>query len=121
VSQLKKLTAINVTSVDLDYSLSPRQSNYLKISIESKSKTTPDELVQSDNGASNSGGPFPSINVGYKDSRLPENIPEDCPKIVLGGDFYSLALYAFYFNDNEEKDGLQLDTDFDINKIVKQK
>jgi len=52
------------------------------------------------------------------EGRLPENIPDDCPKLILGLDFYSLALYSFYYNSNEEKDGLLVDADFDIKKII---
>tara|TARA_B110000285_G_C14763881_1_gene440804 strand:- start:424 stop:636 length:213 start_codon:yes stop_codon:yes gene_type:complete len=55
------------------------------------------------------------------DGRLPDNLPDDCPKIILGLDFYSLALYSFYYNDNEEKDGLIVDKDFDMNKILADK
>jgi hypothetical protein len=42
-------------------------------------------------------------------------IPEEgCATVYLGGDFYSLALYTFYFSSQEEKTDDQIVTDFNI-------
>ena len=51
---------------------------------------------------------------------LPE--PEEgCPTVQLGMDFYSLALYTFYFASQEEKTDDQIVTDFDIKKMLTDK
>ena len=42
-------------------------------------------------------------------------IPEEgCATVYLGSDFYSLALYTFYFSSQEEKTDDQIVTDFNI-------
>lgn len=49
-------------------------------------------------------------------------VPEEgCPTVHLGADFYSLALYTFYFSSQEEKTDDQIVTDFDIKKILDDK